>query len=158
MNIQKFPALVLLLLPACVFAQTAAEMDLLLQSETVSAAKSARFVMGAADLLPAELHGAAAEMAAYEMALSKGWIRAAAEEDFTMKDTAFLVMKAFDLKGGIMYSLFRNPRYAYREMIYRNLITDPMNGTMKVSGSALLVILDKTIHCADEAAAGRELR
>ncbi len=35
---------------------------------------------------------------------------------------AFLLMKGFDLKGGILYSLFPGPRYAAREASYRKWI------------------------------------
>ena len=124
MNIKKQHLLLYLLifLSSFAFAQTASELDNLLTTETLSAAKAARFVLGAADLLPAGLSGAEAERAAYAAASSNGWITIGAEETITLKATAFLIMKAFDLKGGVMYSLLGNPRYAYREMVYRKLI------------------------------------
>ena len=137
--------LVLFLLSAFAFSQTAAEMDDLLGADTVNAASAARFVLGAADLLPAGVSGAGAENTAYEMARSKGWIKAAAGEAITLKDAAFLIMKAFDLQGGVMYSLFKNHRYAYREMVYRKIIPGSINQNKKVSGSALLQILDSTV-------------
>ena len=127
------------------FSQTAAEMDTLLKAEKVSAAGLARFVLGAADLLPEGLSGAAAEKAAYDIASSNGWIKTAAENNATLIDTAFLVMKAFNLKGGVMYSLFKNPRYAYREMVYRRIIMGHADGAMIIDGARLLAILDKTI-------------
>jgi len=128
-----------------VFAQTAADMDVLLKTGSVNAAQAANFVLGAADLLPAGVSGAAAEKAAYETAVSKGWIKAASGDALTLKDTAFLIMKAFDLKGGVMYSLFKNPRYAYREMVYRKLIQGRSDSSMKVSGPRLLQIIDRTL-------------
>ena len=133
-----------------VSAQTATEMDAMLEANTVSAARAARFVLGTADLLPAGLSGPAVEKAAYDMALSNGWIKIAAEENVTLKDTAFLIMKAFNLKGGVMYSLFKNPRYAYRELVYRKLIQGRTDQTMKVSGQKLLVILDRTLRYIEE--------
>ena len=164
MNIKRYRQIlmltaVLILLPVLAFAQTAAEMDTMLAADTVSSARAARFVLGAADLLPAGLSGNEAERAAYDMASSSGWIKASpggeprpaasaagSGEAVTMKDAAFLIMKAFDLKGGVMYSLFGNPRYAYREMVYRKIITGKADQGMKVSGSRLLLILDKVIR------------
>ena len=122
----------------------------MLQADAISAARAARFVLGTADLLPSGLSGPAAEQAAYDMALSNGWISISAEETITLKDTAFLIMKAFNLKGGIMYSLFKNPRYAYREMVYRKLIQGVTDQSMKVSGQKLLVILDRTLSYIEE--------
>ena len=131
--------------PHLLNAQTAAEMDAMLAADTVSASKAARFVLDAADLLQPGLSGGDAEKAAYDMASQKGWIKTGAGDAVTLKDTAFLIMKAFNLKGGVMYSLFKNPRYAYREMVYRKLIGGRMDQAMNVSGPALLLILDKTI-------------
>jgi len=127
-------------------SQTAAELDTLLQTETVSIATAARFVLGAVDLLPANLTSTAAETAAYQIALEKGWTTKNATDTATLQDTAFLVMNTFDLKGGIMYTLFRNPRYAYREMVYRRLIQGRAYSTMTVSGQRLLHIIGRTIN------------
>ena len=132
------------------FAQTASELDSLLTADPVSAARASRFVLGAADLLPAGISGNEAEKAAFDKAKSNGWINATSGEAVTMKDAAFLIMKAFDLKGGVMYSLFNNPRYAYREMVYRKLIMGQADQHMKVSGSKLLQILDKTLKYTEE--------
>jgi len=146
-NIRKYLAIFLLLLPAIAFAQNAAELDVMLTSVTVSASSAARFVLGAADLLPPELSGPEAEEAAYEIAASKGWIRVPGDESITLIDTAFLIMKAFEIRGGLLYTLFGNPRYAFREMIYQKIITGHADGSMKVYGARFLQILDKTISC-----------
>jgi len=140
-------------LSSFVFSQTASEMDAMLQADTISAARAARFVLGTADLLPAGLSGTEAEKAAYDMALSNGWVKIGAEETITLKDTAFLIMKAFNIKGGVMYSLFKNPRYAYREMVYRKLIQGVTDQSMKVSGQKLLMILDRTLGYIEEGSA-----
>ena len=142
--------LFLLLLPALAFAQTASELDAMLAANTVSAARAARFVLGAENLLPAGVSGADAEKAAYDKASSNGWIKSGAGEALTMKDAAFLIMKAFDLKGGVMYSLFGSPRYAYREMVYQKLIMGKADQGMKVSGARLLFILDKTLRYTED--------
>ena len=136
--------------PPALHAQTAAEMDAMLAADSVSAAGAARFVLAAADLLQPGLSGSDAEQAAYDKAKSNGWIRAAAGENVTMQDTSFLIMKAFNLKGGVMYSLFENPRYAYREMVYRKLILGRADAAMKVTGPKLLYILDKTLSYSGE--------
>ena len=131
-------------------AQTAAELDVLLEIKEVTAAKAARFVMGAAGLLPEELSGAAAETVAYNTARSKGWLRRGAADSVSLKETAFLVMNVFEFKGGIMYSLFRNPRYAYREAVYRKLIPKRDDPSMTVSGTALLQIIDRSLDFSGE--------
>jgi len=132
-------------------AQTAAEMDTLLEAETVSIAASARFILGAVELLPLELSSREAEEAAYDMAKEKGWVRKDAGEKTTLKDTAFLVMNAFQFKGGVMYSIFPNPRYAYREMVYRKIIQGRSDPGMTVSGLRLLQIIGAALSHSGEA-------
>ncbi|MCL2831687.1 MAG: hypothetical protein FWD78_00820 [Treponema sp.] len=131
-------------------AQTAGELDTLLGTNAVSVAAAARFVLGAADLLPPDLSGAAAEKAAYDLAFSKGWVNKDAAGTATFKDTAFLIMRAFDFKGGLLYSLFQNPRYAYREMIYNKIIQGRSDPDMEVSGTRLLQILGSALTYSGE--------
>ena len=140
----------LLLFGVPLSAQTAAELDALLTAQTVTVSGAARFVLGAAELLPAGNAGTTAETAAYELALSKGWVRAGAADEITLRDTAFLIMNAFELKGGVMYKLLKNPRYAYRELIYRRLIQGRADPAMKVSGERLLQIIGRTLSYAGE--------
>ena len=124
-------------------AQTAAEMDSLLETETVTIAAAARFVLGAAELLRPELSGAEAERAAFELAVSNGWITQEADELASLKDISFLIINAFEIKGGVFYRFFRNPRYAFREMVYQNHIQGRAYPDMLVSGPRLLQIIER---------------
>jgi len=141
---------IILFIPVTAFAQTAAELDLLLETNAVTTNVAARFVMGAAGLTPPELSGAAANNAAYQTALSKGWVKGAPENAISLQDTAFLMMNVFELKGGIMYSIFHNPRYAYREMIYKRLIPGRTYSNMVLSGQRFLQILGRVLNYTGE--------
>ena len=156
--LNKLLTLILFFLPALALsAQTAAEMDTLLQAEAVSVAVAARFILGSADLLPSGVSGSAAERAAYDMAKSNGWVRKEAADNITLKDTAFLVMRAFDFNGGVLYRIFRNPRYAYREMQYRKIIQGRAYSNMTVSGNRLLHIVGRAMSYSEEiSSAARE--
>ena len=148
------PVLFLLLLfPVLAQAQNAAELDALLETPALSVAGAARFVLGSVDLLPKGLSGPAAQKAAYDMALSKGWITGGPNDAITLENAAFLIMSAFDVKGGLMYSLVPGPRYAYREMLYRKLIQGRADPGMSVSGERLLRIIDKTASYAENGGA-----
>jgi len=124
-----------------VSAQTAVELETMLQTNVVTKAGASRFVLGAAELIWHELSGPEAEKTAYELALSRQWIKGKADDAIKLKELGFLVMSAFDLRGGFMYSLLRNPRYAYREMVYRRLIPGRTDASMIVSGPRLLQII-----------------
>ena len=153
--------LVMLIVPALsLSAQTAklpsaaAEIDTLMRTNAVSAAAAARFILEAANLLPegpsGPLKGSEAETAAFNLALSKNWLKGAASDTVTLKDTAFLIMQSFGFKGGVMYSLTKSPRYAYREMIYNQLIQGSASPGMKVSGERLLHIIGKALSHSEE--------
>ncbi|MDR2210900.1 MAG: hypothetical protein LBO65_05445 [Spirochaetaceae bacterium] len=131
-------------------AQTAEELDRMLETPAVNAAQAARFVLGAADLLPEYLFGGDAEDAAYTMAAERGWLRLGPGDTMRLKDAAFLVMGAFSLKGGIMYSIFRNPRYAYREMVYKKIIQGRGDPGFTLSGERLLHIIGRTLRYSGE--------
>jgi hypothetical protein len=141
---------VCLLLSGLLCAQTAGDMDALLESPAVSGAVAARFVLGAAGLLPAELSGADAEKAAWEAALEKRWLKGGPDESISLKEASFLVMSAFGLKGGLMYSLFPGPRYAYRELLYLKIIQGRANEGFTVSGERLLQIIGRASQYSGE--------
>jgi len=148
--LRKCLALILFFCSSLAFAQTATELDALLGANAVTTNVAARFVMGAAGLTSPELSGAVANNAAYQAALSKGWVKKAPEEAISVQETAFLMMNVFELKGGIMYRIFHNPRYAYREMIYLRLIPGRTYADSGLSGQKFLQILGKVLNYTGE--------
>jgi outer membrane protein OmpA-like peptidoglycan-associated protein len=123
-------------------AQTAAEMDILLETEAVSFGQAARFVLITTDWIdPASSAGAA-----YALAREKGWAPEKSLEHNPIKtgELCFLIMKAFDMKGSFLYSLFPGPRYAFRELDYLGLLPGRRDPGLRVSGEGLLRILDMT--------------
>jgi hypothetical protein len=132
-------------------AQTAEEMDALLETRALTYAQAARFI------LPAS--GAAADNTsgenAFQTAASKGWLpkTAAAGAPARLDAVALLLMKAFDLKGGVLYRFFPNARYAYRELTYKRIIQGPVDSSMSLSGEAFFQILGRTMDFAENAGA-----
>jgi hypothetical protein len=137
-------------LAAPLAAQDAGDMDVLLETPAVSGAAAARFVLGAAGLLPEGLSGPAAENAAWEAARERGWVQGQADRALRLKEAAFLVMRAFGMKGGLMYTLFPGPRYAYRELLHLRLIQGRSDEGFTVSGERLLQIIGRALRHAGE--------
>jgi hypothetical protein len=131
-------------------AQDAGDMDALIETPAVSGAQAARFVLGAAGLLPAGLSGAEAETAAWEEARARGWAGGGGSAALSLKDAAFLVMGAFGFKGGLMYSLFPGPRYAYRELLQLRIIQGRADENFTVSGERLLHIIAQALRYSGE--------
>jgi outer membrane protein OmpA-like peptidoglycan-associated protein len=124
-------------------AQTAAEMDAVLETQAVSFAQASRFVLAAA--------GAADGGGPYELARERGWLPkgASAEIPIRLGELCFLMMKAFNIKGSFLYALFPGPRYAFRELDYLTLIPGRRDPTLRVSGETFLRILDRVSAYVD---------
>jgi outer membrane protein OmpA-like peptidoglycan-associated protein len=122
-------------------AQTAAEMDLLLETEAVSFGQAVRFVLDTANLIDPGSAGGA-----FALARQKGWLPEGAREDGPIKtgELSFLIMNAFDMQGSFLYRLFPGPRYAFRELDYRGLLPGRRDPALRVSGEGLLRILGMT--------------
>jgi hypothetical protein len=118
------------------------DMDALLDSEAVTWAEAARFVLPAAGVKAAD----AAQ--AFAAAAERGWLprNAEAQGAANFGGVSFLLMKAFDISGGVLYSLFPGPRYAYRELVYKGILQGPQDRSWKVSGSQLVTFLGRTLE------------
>ena len=124
-------------------AQTAAEMEILLNTQAVTYAQAARFVLQAADVAtiahPAE---------AFRFAQENDWLPkdVSPETPARLDGISLLFMRSFDIRGGFLYSLFKNPHYAYRELVYRSAIQGRADPHMAVSGYQLIFITNRILE------------
>ena len=138
----------LLALP--VFAQTIAdEIETLLDTSAVTYAQAASFVLQVSEV-PVSADQAAANRW-FEYAAQQQWLpkNAAANDTARLDGVSLLVMRSFDMKGGIFYTLFKNSRYAYRELAYQGIIQGRIDSAMPVSGDTLLYIINKLLEQED---------
>ncbi|MDR1143369.1 MAG: hypothetical protein LBK77_04005 [Spirochaetaceae bacterium] len=114
----------------------AAELEAFLKVPVVSRAQAARFIAASA---PSP--GTAEE----------GWLSKKTEPDdpVNMGELSFLLMRAFNIKGGLMYTLLPGPRYAFRTMVSRSLIQGSADPAMTVSGERFLQILGNVLNLAE---------
>ncbi len=84
---------------------------------------------------------------AFETLQKDGVIKstAKANEQISLKETAFICAKATNLKGGLFYSIFRNPRYAYKELKAKNVLPPTADPDMTVSGRDVIAVLNNCI-------------
>ena len=133
---------VLALLAACVLpaaAQSNQLIDRLLEQPKASFGAAVYLVLAASGALDPE----ASEQQAMESLSEKGWkLRAAqAGEPIHLGEFCFLIMKAFEQKGGLMYRLFPGPRYAVRELAYQGLVHGKVHSGRFPSGQEVVQIL-----------------
>ncbi|MDR1106548.1 MAG: hypothetical protein LBL44_09345 [Treponema sp.] len=132
---------------ASLSAQTAAELERLLDTREITRAGAAYFTLGAV------MDGPPNPPAAFALALKQGWLSGSAGPgaSVTLRDLSLLMMKAFNLEGGLMYRIFPGPRYAYREMIRQGFIEGRAYPLLTVSGERFLHILGNVLSHAGDA-------
>ena len=124
------------------FAQTAAELETLLYADAVNYGQAARFVLLAADITDLKAEDA------FSYAMEKKWLPTAATKDTTAKldGVSLLIMRAFDMKGGFFYTIMKNSHYAYRELLFQNIIQGRADPGMAVSGDFLLFVVNRALE------------
>ncbi|MCL2441200.1 MAG: hypothetical protein FWD14_05630 [Treponema sp.] len=140
--IRAFFALFFLAVPAFLQASTAGEIETLLNSKTISYAQASRFVLEAAGVFVT-----ANNEEAFNYAVQQNWLpeNTASGDTARLDHVSLLIMGSFDIKGGIMYSFFRNSHYAYRELAYLNIIQSRSDPMMLVSGENLLLYINRIL-------------
>jgi hypothetical protein len=134
------------------FAQTADEMDRILSTQEITYDQAARFVLTAANALPAGGN-------AFTIARERQWLPAkadssiSADKPISLGELSLLIMKAFDLKGGIFYSIFPVPRYACRELVYLRIIQGRTDPGGRFDGGTFLQILSRVLSYTEEGTA-----
>jgi len=134
--------IILFLLPVFLHAQTARQVEMLLETSAVSYEDAAALVLEAAGALaapgPAE---------AFSFALEQGWLPKGASGGGTARldGLSLLIMRSFNIKGGFFYGVTKAPHYAYRELVYRNIILGNSDPEMAVSGDLLLSMVNRVL-------------
>jgi hypothetical protein len=126
-------------------------MQALLQTAAVSYGQAARFVLEAAGAYNTANSQTAAQDAA-RFAAEKKWLPAKADADgaVSLEGLSLLIMKAFGLKGGPMYTLFGGAHYSYRMLVYKDIIQGRSDPHMKVSGETMLFIVNRLLFSMED--------
>jgi len=150
-NEMKLTVLTFLLL--CVFStglsaqvpvnqSTAEEMEIIFEAKAVTYAQVSRFALDAANVLTANSGEEAFKFALENNLLPKN---TAADEIARLDKISLLLMRAFDIKGGLFYSMTKSPRYAYRELVYQKVILHRAYPAMNVSGQQFLFYVNRLL-------------
>ena len=145
----KYFFLILFFASVSVFAQTpersrstAMEIETLLNAKTVTYAQAARFVLEAANALATDNSEEAFNYAVQQDWLSK---KLSSNDSARLDNISLLLMRSFNLKGGIMYTITKSPHYAYRELVYLNVIQNRADPSVPVSGEQLLFYINRIL-------------
>ncbi|MDR0301919.1 MAG: OmpA family protein [Treponema sp.] len=124
------------------YAQTAQKMENLLNNRSITWAQASAFALEASDKL---LSGTEDE--AFRFAQEQKWLpeNAASHEPAQLDGIALLLMGSFDQNGGMFYLLTKNAHYAYRELVYKNVIQGKSDPEMLVSGEEFLFMINRIL-------------
>ena len=127
-------------------AQTGAEIEALLKTSSVTYAQAARFV-----LKTSEAAVISDQRAAFNYAAERNWLpkNVSPDSQARLDGISLLFMRSFNFKGGLLYSLFRNPHYAYRELAARGAFNGKSDPLMAVSGEQLLFITSRLLSIVE---------
>jgi len=144
----------LITIPCLTSAQTAERIEKLLKQDKVSYRDAALLVLEATGHLESEKQTSADD--AFNFAVERGWLpkNMEAQNAISLERLSFLIMQSFGLKGGLLYSLAKNPHYAYRELVYKDIIQGKAYPKMFVSGDKFLVMISRIL--APEETDGKE--
>jgi hypothetical protein len=120
-------------------AQSNEFLDGLLAKQSITVGQTAYLVLVASDNLAED----ADEARAFELLTNMGWTPAGAtvNQPIELASYAYILMRAFNLKGGIMYTLFPSPRYAFRELASMQIIQSVYDPSSPLDGSMAIQIL-----------------
>jgi hypothetical protein len=123
-------------------AQTADKLEELLNAQKITYAWAVSFTLEAAEITVPPDH-----QSAFSYAKARLWLpsNAEANDEARLNGICYLMMQAFDLKGGFFYTLFENPHYAYRELVWKGVIPDGSDPSDTLSGEQFLYILGKIL-------------
>jgi hypothetical protein len=126
---------------------TAVEIETLLNTEVVRYGQAARFVFEASGTMVTD-----SPEEAFNHAVRQGWLPANSRtnDNARLDAISLLLMRSFEIKGGIFYSLTKNSHYAYIELVYNNVILGRHDPAMPVSGAKLLSYVSRILAMQGE--------
>jgi hypothetical protein len=140
-----FLACLLIAAPCLLFGQTADRIERLLEQGRVSYRDASLLVLEASGHLDPDKQTGADD--AFSFAVESGWLPkgAQAQDAARLDGLSLLVIRAFDINGGVFFSLFKNEHYAYRAAVYRGIVQGRSDPQMSVSGELLLYTVNRAL-------------
>ena len=129
-------------------AQSNQLIDDLLAEEQATFGKSIHLVLQAAGVIDEQ----SAVIEAIDALADKHWNveLKPAWEPIQLGEYAYILMRAFHIQGGIMYSIFPGPRYASKELAFMGIIPEKESPGRTVSGEEVLRILGRILEVQEE--------
>ncbi len=122
------------------FAQSSQKISEILESTEISKAQASYFVCVYQNLAQEN----ATENQAFNVLLEKNLFKSQEnpQEKISLSKSCYLISETGKMKGGIFYSIFHSPRYAFREFKALGIVPQSSDPNQKVSGSEFIALLN----------------
>jgi len=133
-------AIFLILTTLLSYGQSNEMIDKLLDSSEATFAESALLILQSAEII--DLYGTPDDAIKY--LTENSWFRRLKEPDdlITLGDVSLLLMRAFEIKGGLSWNIYHSPRYAARELQFIGAFYKQDNSPYrKISGEEIINLI-----------------
>lgn len=131
-----------------IVSQSNEMIDKLLDEQKARFGLSAYLVLAASGKIPEEASVEDAMEALDNRSFSS--LKKKTKDDFiTFRELAYLVMQAFEMRGGIMYRIVPSPRYAYKEMLFINLLNANQKDRAPINSDEMIDLLSGVMEWRD---------
>ena len=135
----------LFIIPCFLFGQTAKQIDEWCSGGWISYSQAAEFVLAAS-----EQSGLDGESAFdYAVRIKAAPKDSSPDDPITLGRVSLLIMHTLDIEGSLPYKVFRNARYAYRDMVFKRFIRGRSDPSHYVTGEVLLDVLNRSLNPED---------
>ena len=129
------------------FAQSNAVIDDILANEQMTYGHAV-YILGVADgTIPERTSVADAHRQSQTDGLYFGYER---EDPVSLGEFSLMLMETFDVPGGLMYTVLPSPRYAARDLAFRNVIQGDAYPRMAISGERAMRIIGRVLALQEE--------
>ena len=118
-------------------------MDSIISEEKISYGEASFALLLGTDVIDEyfSVEEAAAVMSEKYPSTSMDW-----DSSVNLAHFSFMIMSAYNMKGGLMYRIFPGPRYAVRELRYKKILQGKSYSTMSLSGERALRIIGRVLE------------
>ncbi len=137
-----------LLMVASLAGQSAALIDEILAEDRLTYGSAAYLLLGVTEQITEEQTRAEAVETLAD--LDAGLRDLDVEDPINLGELSLLVMRVFEIEGGLFYTIVQDGRYAARELEFRRVIQGEAFPTMRVNGERGLRILNRALALREE--------
>ena len=128
---------------ACLFPQSNRMIDEILEAEHISFYHTAYMLCYAADIVDSEDDF---DFIAVLRDRSDFFLEMDGQHQLNTAEFSLALMVMFEIGGGIMYSIFNTPHYAYREMTSKGIIEKDQPASKSMTGEKMLVTIQRALE------------